>query len=177
MFSPAYSLLTAHGIHYDSFSKYDIITISYSKSVRKKPDYIRSLKWAANLSEKKEKLIAAHNIPKKLLKMLFSLLRKKHFNSLSVASVCREADIGRNTFYSHYDSLIDVIDELAEDAIQATSRPKGNSLKEISELAALLRQKNYSEDKAAQLMLELPVCQRIADNPKYSPLFKDPFIA
>ena len=107
---------------------------------------------------------------------LLSLLRKKHFNSLSVASVCREADIGRNTFYSHYDSLIDVIDELAEDAIQVTSRPKGNSLKEISELAALLRQKNYSEDKAAQLMLELPVCQRIADNPKYSPLFKDPFI-
>ena len=108
---------------------------------------------------------------------LLSLLKKEHFNSLTVAAVCREADIGRNTFYSHYDSLIDVIDELAEDAISATSRPKGNSLLAISELAALLRRKDYPEDKVAELMMELPVCQRIADNPKYTPIFKDPYIS
>lgn len=108
---------------------------------------------------------------------LLSLLEKNHFDSISVAAVCREADVGRSTFYSHYDTLMDVIDELADDAIQATVRPEGNPFDSIHDLAALL-QKNISEsDEVKTLMLRLPVCQRVADDPKYRPLFRDPFIS
>lgn len=106
-----------------------------------------------------------------------ALLEKNHFDSISVAAVCREADVGRSTFYSHYDTLMDVIDELADDAIQATVRPEGNPFDSIHELAALLQKDTRETDELNSLMLRLPVCQRVADDPKYRPLFRDSFIS
>lgn len=108
---------------------------------------------------------------------LLALLEKNHFDSISVAAVCREADVGRSTFYSHFDTLMDVIDELADDAIKATVRPEGDPFDSISELAAFLQNGGGSSEKLSALMLQLPVCQRVADDPKYRPLFRDPFIS
>ena len=81
-----------------------------------------------------------------------ALLEKNHFDSISVAAVCREADVGRSTFYSHYDTLMDVIDELADDAIQATVRPEGNPFDSIHELAALLQKDTRETDELNSLI-------------------------
>ncbi len=108
---------------------------------------------------------------------LLRLLEREHFDSLSVSSLCREADVGRSTFYTHYDTLIDIVDELADDAILATTRPEGNPFEAINSLADLLRAGSFTEEELQTLMLRLPVCQRVADDPKYRPLFRDPFIS
>ena len=104
---------------------------------------------------------------------MLELLSQTAFNYITVAALCREAGVGRATFYTHYTGLTDVIDELAEDAIQATKRSKAPGISGISQLAEKMRQ---TTDPAAlaPFMELLPVCQRVADNPKYKVLFKDP---
>lgn len=46
---------------------------------------------------------------------LLSKLRGKRFGELTVSEVCREAGITRATFYQHYGSLADVLDEVLDD--------------------------------------------------------------
>ena len=52
---------------------------------------------------------------------MLELLAEMPFEKITVAALCRRADIVRTTFYLHYDSLTDVIKELADDAILAAS--------------------------------------------------------
>ena len=56
---------------------------------------------------------------------MLELLSQTPFNYITVSSLCREAGVGRATFYTHYTGLTDVIDELADDAIQATRTQAG----------------------------------------------------
>ena len=107
---------------------------------------------------------------------MLELLSQTAFNYITVAALCREAGVGRATFYTQYTGLTYVIDELAEDAIQATKRSKAPGISGISQLAEKMRQ---TTDPAAlaPFMELLPVCQRVADNPKYKVLFKDPFVS
>ena len=51
---------------------------------------------------------------------MLELLQRTSFNEISISQLCREAGVGRATFYTHYTGLTDVIDELADDAIDAT---------------------------------------------------------
>ncbi len=53
---------------------------------------------------------------------MLELLSQTPFNYITVSSLCREAGVGRATFYTHYSGLTDVIDELADDAIQVSPR-------------------------------------------------------
>ncbi len=41
---------------------------------------------------------------------LIRLMRQKHFSRITVTEICREADIGRKTFYRHFELKEDVID-------------------------------------------------------------------
>lgn len=41
--------------------------------------------------------------------------RKKIFNEISVAEVCREAEISRSTFYQYYDNITDVLEDILKD--------------------------------------------------------------
>ena len=41
---------------------------------------------------------------------LFSLMRRKPFQQISVTEICREAGIGRKTFYRHFEMREDVIE-------------------------------------------------------------------
>ena len=107
---------------------------------------------------------------------MLELIGKTPFNYVTVAALCREAGVGRATFYTHYTGLMDVIDELADDAIDATNRGKAEGLSGISLLAAEMR-KSTDPEYLAPFMELLPVCQRVADNPKYAVLFKDPFVS
>lgn len=107
---------------------------------------------------------------------MLELLSRSGFNSITVSALCREAGVGRATFYTHYSGLTDVLDELADDAIQVTSRPPVSGYSGITLLAEKMRE---TTDPAAlaPFMEFLPVCQRVADNLKYRVLFKDPFVS
>lgn len=107
---------------------------------------------------------------------MLELLSESEFNYITVSALCREAGVGRATFYTHYTGLTDVIDELADDAIQATKRSAAPGVSGIIELAEKMRCTTNPQDLAPYMDL-LPVCQRVADNPKYKVLFKDSFVS
>ena len=54
----------------------------------------------------------------KVKECLLEMLGRSRFSNLTVSEVCREADITRVTFYQHYRSLADVLDQLLDDITQ-----------------------------------------------------------
>ena len=46
-----------------------------------------------------------------LLEALFELLRKKHINEIGVTELCAAAEINRATFYKHYSTPNDILEE------------------------------------------------------------------
>lgn len=53
---------------------------------------------------------------------LINLLKtKKSVNSISVRSLCEEAQLNRSTFYAHYQSVADVLSEIEEEIMFSTS--------------------------------------------------------
>ncbi len=107
---------------------------------------------------------------------MLELLRKQSFDVISVAELCREASVGRATFYTHYTGLMDVIDELADDAIGNAAAKSTTGFAQVEYLA---RQTAEMEDAAELKALTdlLPLCQRVAEDPRYKPLFRDDAIA
>lgn len=107
---------------------------------------------------------------------MLELLAEMPFEKITVAALCRRADIVRTTFYLHYDSLTDVIKELADDAILAAS---GTSSKRIKDLATLAQEMHKTTDPELLVpyMSLLPVCQRVADDPKYKVMFRDTMVS
>lgn len=103
---------------------------------------------------------------------MLELLHESSFDEVSVSALCRQAQIGRATFYTHYDNLTEVIEELVEDAIKATDRSSAKFLDGMREMARYLSTDHGFRELESKILL-LPVCQRVADNPKYNVLFKD----
>lgn len=54
----------------------------------------------------------------KIKESLLSLLGASGFSGITVSELCRDAGITRVTFYQHYGSLADVLDELLDDITQ-----------------------------------------------------------
>ena len=107
---------------------------------------------------------------------MLELFQRTSFNEISISQLCREAGVGRATFYTHYTGLTDVIDELADDAIDATKRSKMPGAESIALLAEKMRE--TTDPKTLEPYMDLlPVCQRVADHPKYRPLFFDDFVS
>ena len=100
------------------------------------------------------------------------VIKDAMLDEVSVSALCRQAQIGRATFYTHYDNLTEVIEELVEDAIKATDRSSAKSLDGMREMARYLSTDHGFRELESKILL-LPVCQRVADNPKYNVLFKD----
>ena len=48
---------------------------------------------------------------------LIELLRSKHLSEITVSTLCDKAGISRNTFYAHYHTPVDVIDEMSNNLI------------------------------------------------------------
>ncbi|MCR5295153.1 MAG: TetR/AcrR family transcriptional regulator [Lachnospiraceae bacterium] len=103
---------------------------------------------------------------------MLELLSEEPFEKITVAALCRRAEIVRTTFYLHYDGLTDVLKELADDAILAVSEGSSYDFDNISLVAKEMR-KTTDPDLLASCMNLLPVCQRVFDDPKYRPMFKD----
>jgi len=107
---------------------------------------------------------------------MLALLKQDSFDKVTVAALCREAGVGRATFYTHYAGLMNVIDELADDAIGAVSHGDTSAYETTALLAELVRPMEHARELEQYLDL-LPICQRVADDPRYRPLFKDDHIA
>ena len=107
---------------------------------------------------------------------MLSLLKGTAFQNISVASLCREAGVGRATFYAHYTGLMDVIDELADEAIHAADETDIDSVTAIDLLIEKIKRMGNATELEAYITL-LPLCQRVAHSPQYNVLFHDDEVA
>lgn len=88
-----------------------------------------------------------------IMDALLRLLEKKAVEDITVAELCREAELNRGTFYLHYKNITQVVDELLENVL----RHMRSVLDQVS---------NNTEDKCA-----FPLCVFLRENKKYQPLF------
>lgn len=61
---------------------------------------------------------------------LLEMLKTRNINKISIRELCQIAGINRSTFYNHYDSQYDVLNEIADNYIKNTSHTIINELKE-----------------------------------------------
>lgn len=103
---------------------------------------------------------------------LLKLMEKKQFDQITIAALCRQAEITRATFYIHYDNLTVVLNELLEDALQTTEHESSNlNSNMLKMLDFITSQRNLTTLEQYDTLL--PICQRIANQPKYRVLFLD----
>ena len=100
---------------------------------------------------------------------MLELLEKEPFDKITVASLCRQAEITRTTFYLHFSDITAVLDELLKDALQVAENSSMQDKDNILPIYA--KEKNIEKIKENNILL--PVCQRIANSPKYRVLFLD----
>jgi len=108
---------------------------------------------------------------------LLSLLLETPYRNINVTLLSKTAGITRATFYLHYEELDAVLDEVIAEAIRfARPRPSDPH----TDLMALLEDLEAAAGDPTRLEnlgALLPTCQRIADDPQYSALLKDPQLA
>lgn len=92
------------------------------------------------------------------------LIKKLPYSQITVAKLCRQAELSRSTFYLHFDSLTAVLNAVLDDAI--TYVPTGQS--NADSLAKV------PVDYLKQNESLIPVCQRIGNSAKYQQLLMDP---
>ncbi|MBQ9941824.1 MAG: TetR/AcrR family transcriptional regulator [Christensenellaceae bacterium] len=71
------------------------------------------------------------NTAVKLDRALLSLLEKKSFAYITVSEICKEAGVNRSTFYLHYETLGDLLEETARYVIDDFSSCFSAELKKI----------------------------------------------
>lgn len=83
------------------------------------------------------------------------------YNKITITQICKEADLTRSTFYLHFNSLTQLLNDVIDDALYLSSEANSLDLKSSA---------NYLQDNGSLL----PVCQRIGNSPKYQQLLMDP---
>ena len=103
---------------------------------------------------------------------LLELLTVQGFEKITVASLCRQAEITRATFYLHYSDLTAVVDELVDEALEISEQASETGIDNFIENTRFLA--NTSDPEVLRKHNGLfPTCQRVADDEKYLPLFQD----
>lgn len=92
------------------------------------------------------------------------LINNEPYSKISVAKLCRQAEITRSTFYLHFDNLTDVLNQVLDDALLISGDLTGN----------LPLSSNLSIDFLKENESLLPTCQRIANSQKYRSLLMEP---
>ena len=100
---------------------------------------------------------------------LLTLLETTAFDKITVARLCRAAEITRTTFYLHFSDLTAVLDELLRDALQVAEHSR---LQNGENPSPFVRQ-GGSVRLVREYDALLPMCQRITDSDKYRVLFRD----
>jgi AcrR family transcriptional regulator len=103
---------------------------------------------------------------------LLELLKSNPYDKINVTMLCRQAEITRATFYLHYADLNEVLDEVIQEALDIAERNAEDRDYEAEQAMLMRTLKNGPEALKGKEYL-LPPCQRVADDPKYRPLFLD----
>lgn len=108
---------------------------------------------------------------------MLELLAQMPYEKITVAALCRQAEITRATFYLHYLSLDSVLNELLEEAVYIADKvcAKMSFEERMQHLGELSRWGSAQDLKERECLLA--PCQRIADDPRYRVLFQDPALS
>ncbi len=108
---------------------------------------------------------------------MLELLEEGPYEKITVASLCRQAEITRATFYLHFQSLDEVLNELLDEALAvAESIVRQADFSERMEAQEGLLKSGTAEDLRRNQWMLSP-CQRVADDPKYRVIFQDPTLS
>ena len=86
---------------------------------------------------------------------LLKLLGEKDYGDITVADLCREAELNRGTFYLHYRNIGEIADELFDEALRG--------------MQGVLAQIGF--EAASEETCGYPLCHFLRENAKYRPLF------
>ena len=121
-------------------------------------------------------MITRKEMTRMLLKEgLLSYLANNSFESITVTSLCKASGITRSTFYLHYSNIMEIVDDLVDDAI-SYSRPgmvDNNNLQIIAKALSAASNSVSLREAYDSIFDRLPLCQRIIRHKKYLPLFLD----
>ena len=98
-------------------------------------------------------MLTKHLVYEALLKML----KTQNINKISIRELCQIAEINRTTFYNHYGSQYDVLNEIADNYIQSTSFTIINDIAEGKSInECLTKALQYTKDNLefAKLILD-----------------------
>ena len=87
---------------------------------------------------------------------LLEALEDKNFEQITVTDVCRRAEITRATYYLHYQSLPEVLDELLGAALQMAEEDCENPDDDVLQVLSLLAGEQPDHLKEKESLL--PVC-------------------
>jgi len=121
-------------------------------------------------------MITRKEMTRMLLKEgLLSCLANNSYESVTVTSLCKASGITRSTFYLHYSNIMEIVDDLVDDAI-SYSRPgmvDNNNLQIIAKALSAASNSISLREAYDSIFDRLPLCQRIIRHKKYLPLFLD----
>ena len=121
-------------------------------------------------------MITRKEMTRMLLKEgLLSCLADNSFESVTVTLLCKTSGITRSTFYLHYSNIMEIVDDLVDDAI-AYSKPgmvDNNNLQTIARTLSSASDSVSLREAYDSIFDRLPLCQRIIRRKKYLPLFLD----
>lgn len=121
-------------------------------------------------------MITRKEMTRMLLKEgLLSCLKNHSFESITVTLLCKTSGITRSTFYLHYSNIMEIVDDLVNDAI-AYSKPgmvDNNNLQTIARTLSAASDSVSLREAYDSIFDRLPLCQRIIRRKKYLPLFLD----
>lgn len=121
-------------------------------------------------------MITRKEMTRMLLKEgLLSCLKNYSFESITVTLLCKTSGITRSTFYLHYSNIMEIVDDLVDDAI-AYSKPgmvDNNNLQTIARTLSSASDSVSLREAYDSIFDRLPLCQRIIRRKKYLPLFLD----
>ena len=121
-------------------------------------------------------MITRKEMTRRLLKEgLLSCLENHSFESVTVTLLCKTSGITRSTFYLHYSNIMEIVDDLVDDAI-AYSNPgmvDNNNLQTIAKTLSAASDSVSLREAYDSIFDRLPLCQRIIRRKKYLPLFLD----
>lgn len=121
-------------------------------------------------------MITRKEMTRMLLKEgLLSCLKNHSFESITVTLLCKTSGITRSTFYLHYSNIMEIVDDLVDDAI-AYSQPgmvDNNNLQTIARTLSAASDSVSLREAYDSIFDRLPLCQRIIRRKKYLLLFLD----
>ena len=112
---------------------------------------------AALMAEQKQRKTDRRTLYTRMVikEAMLELLTEMDYSELTVADICRQAEINRGTFYLHYDNISQVLDALFDDAL-------GNTHSVLAQIGS----ETAKDEKCAY-----PLCRFLRENKKYQPLF------